>query len=111
MYTPFMWFYCLYSHILELKFEVHLVRSNKGFSKKPIIQVAGIPEFHLIISLSDSIISVHDLDKVVSPLIATIQKTKGASLFVLDVQNCETLTGNIVFATLFKDLCTSFNLI
>lgn len=74
---------------------MHLLRSNKAFSKKPIVQVAGVPEFQLIISLSDNVVSVHGLDKVVSPLITVLQKTKGATFFVVDVQKCRTLTGNI----------------
>lgn len=81
----------------ELKFDVQLLRSNKAFTKKPIIQVAGVPEFHLIISLYDNLINVHDLDKVVSPLISCLQKTKGATLFVINVQKLQTLTGDIQY--------------
>ncbi|XP_053207667.1 vam6/Vps39-like protein isoform X2 [Panonychus citri] len=81
----------------ELKFDVHLLRANKAFSKKPIIQVAGVPEFHLIISLYDNLVNVHDLDKVVSPLLTSLHKTKGATLFVLNVLKCQTLTGDIQY--------------
>ena len=34
------------------KCEVHLLRSNKYFAKKPIVQLAVVPEHQILISLS-----------------------------------------------------------
>ncbi|RUS79603.1 hypothetical protein EGW08_012628 [Elysia chlorotica] len=73
------------------KFEVQLERSNKSFAKKPITQLAAVPELYILISLSDNVISVHDLTSF--NLITCVQKTKGASLFAVDVQNKQTPTG------------------
>ena len=36
----------------EPKFSVSLERPNKAFSKKPITQLAVVPEYHILISLS-----------------------------------------------------------
>ncbi|GFS19211.1 vam6/Vps39-like protein [Elysia marginata] len=77
--------------IWDNKFEVQLERSNKSFAKKPITQLAAVPELYILISLSDNVISVHDL--VSFNLITCVHKTKGASLFAVDVQNKQTPTG------------------
>ena len=77
----------------ELKPEIHLLRSNKAFAKKPINQVEAIPDLRILVSLSDNVISVHNLDQMTFPLITCVTKTKGATLFVLDVQKQRTLTG------------------
>ncbi|RWS29194.1 vam6/Vps39-like protein [Leptotrombidium deliense] len=77
----------------EYRFEVHIMRTNKTFAKRPIVQVAAVPEFHLIISLSDNVINLHDLDHVNTPFITSISKTRGATLFVTNVSKCKTLTG------------------
>ncbi|XP_055878560.1 vam6/Vps39-like protein [Biomphalaria glabrata] len=75
----------------EVKFDVTLDRSNKSFAKKPITQLAAVPELFLLISLSDNVISVHDLTNFQQ--ICCVQKTKGATLFAVDVQKRETHTG------------------
>ncbi|XP_014671052.1 PREDICTED: vam6/Vps39-like protein [Priapulus caudatus] len=85
--------YCITPHQGDQKFEVRLLRSNKHFSKRPIIQMEVVPELQILISLSDAVISVHDL--TVFNLITTINKTRGASVFTLDVQNQVSLSGNI----------------
>lgn len=36
----------------ETKFDVLLERSNKAFAKKPITQLAVVPEYHILISMS-----------------------------------------------------------
>ncbi|XP_028393424.1 vam6/Vps39-like protein [Dendronephthya gigantea] len=68
----------------DQRFEVQLKRSNKLFSKKPIVQMTVVPEFNLLISLSDSVVSVHDLDSFI--LKSVLNKTRGASFFALDLQ-------------------------
>lgn len=73
------------------KFEVQVERSNKAFAKKSITQLAAVPELFILISLSDNVISVHDL--VSFNLITCVHKTKGASLFAVDVQKRQTSQG------------------
>nr|CAG4651586.1 EOG090X0131 [Triops cancriformis] len=75
------------------KCEVQLLGSNKYFSKKPIVQLQVIPEHQILISLSDNCISVHDLSVFNFPLITVVQKTRGATLFSLDVKKVVSLTG------------------
>ncbi|XP_060583141.1 vam6/Vps39-like protein [Ruditapes philippinarum] len=75
----------------ETKYEVALERSNKTFSKKPIQQLFAVPELFLLISLSDNVVSVHDLTTF--NLITTLTKTKGATLFAADVETLVSQTG------------------
>lgn len=75
----------------ESKFDVQLERSNKNFAKKPITQLSAVPQLHILISLSDNIVSVHDL--MTFNLITCINKTRGANLFALDVQTQKSLSG------------------
>ncbi|XP_071079249.1 vam6/Vps39-like protein isoform X1 [Haliotis cracherodii] len=79
------------TRVQEKKFEVTLERSNKSFSKKPITQLAAIPEHYILISLSDNVISVHDLQSF--GLVTCVSKTKGATLFATDVQKAPSITG------------------
>ena len=75
--------------------EVQLLRSNKYFSKKPILQIQGIPEFSILVALSDNIVSVHDIDLAVTnfPTVSTVSKSRGAHLFALDIHRTKSLTG------------------
>ncbi|XP_046488344.1 vam6/Vps39-like protein isoform X1 [Neodiprion pinetum] len=75
------------------KQELQLLRYGKNFSKKPILQIEVVPEYNLLILLTDNIICVHDLNSATIPQICQLQKTKGATLFVLDVQRTQSLTG------------------
>ncbi|XP_071441568.1 vam6/Vps39-like protein [Hetaerina americana] len=77
----------------ERKNDVQLLGYHKMFSKKPIQQMAVVPEYQLLISLSDNVISVHDITTINFSLISTIQRTKGASIFSLDIKRCQSLTG------------------
>ncbi|XP_054155821.1 vam6/Vps39-like protein [Oppia nitens] len=77
----------------EIKPEIHLLRSNKAFAKKPIVQIEAVPDLRILVSLSDTVISVHNLDQMTFPLMTCVSKSKGSSLFVLDVQRQRTLTG------------------
>lgn len=76
---------------------MHLQRSAKQFAKKSILQIEAIPENRTLISLSDNIISVHNLDKINFPLITSLTKTKGATHFSLDIKKNRTLTGETQF--------------
>lgn len=75
---------------------VSILRSNKNFSRKPIVQVAVVPEHQIIVSLSDNVISVHDLTVYNLPLLCTVTQTKGATAFDLDLKRHVTLTGDAV---------------
>ena len=52
-----------------------MFRSNKYFSKKPIVQLAVVPEYSILVALTDNIISVHDIDLAVMnfPLITQVR--------------------------------------
>ena len=73
-----------------------LLRTNKFFSKKPIIQLKAVPEFAILIALTaDAVVSVHDMDLAASnfPVIARVERSKGASSFAVDLRRPKTLTG------------------
>nr|CAG4640626.1 EOG090X0131 [Eulimnadia texana] len=75
--------------------EVQLLRSNKYFSKKPVMQLDVVPEHQILVSLSDNMVSVHDVSVVNFPFITLVQKSKGATCFALDVQRQVSLTGEM----------------
>ncbi|CAG2066437.1 unnamed protein product, partial [Timema podura] len=70
----------------EHKHDVQLLRYNKTFSKKPIQQLAVIPDYHLLVSLTDNVICVHDISVINFPTITVVQRTRGATLFTLDTR-------------------------
>lgn len=70
----------------DTKHDLKLTRYCKTFSKKPINQLAIVPEFDLVIKLSENVISTHDLSDINCPLLQTLNKTKGCTLFTLDNQ-------------------------
>lgn len=77
----------------DSKHEVQLLRYNKTFSKKPIQQLAVVPEYQLLISLSDNIICVHDISIINFPAVCIVQRSRGATLFALDTKKYTSLTG------------------
>ncbi|XP_058809181.1 vam6/Vps39-like protein [Phymastichus coffea] len=70
-----------------------LYRYSKNFSKKRIVQMAVVPEYNLLLLLTDNILCIHDLNSANLNQISQLQKTRGATLFALDVQKHETMTG------------------
>jgi tetratricopeptide (TPR) repeat protein len=75
-----------------------LISSNKSFARRPIVQVAAIPEHRLLLSLSDSFVSVHNLSDSLSTLNGfTIGKSKGALQFVFDLQKVATVTNEFQY--------------
>jgi len=80
--------------------QVQLLRSNKYFSKKPIMQLAVVPEYSILVALTENQVSVHDIDMAVTnfPTISQVTKTKGTNLFALDVVRTKTLTGETAVA-------------
>lgn len=73
----------------DSRFEVELRSSNKLFSKKPISQLAVVEQLNLLISLSDSVVSVHNLETFAHKF--TLHKTKGASVFAVNIKGKETI--------------------
>ncbi|GAB1601255.1 vam6/Vps39-like protein [Argonauta hians] len=72
----------------ENKFNIQLEGSNKSFAKKPITQLSAITdEEYILVSLSDNVISVHDLSTF--GLLTIMSRTKGATLFAVDEKNCD----------------------
>lgn len=84
--------YSVVPRLSDQKYDVQLMRYNKTFSKKPIVQLEVIPEEQLLVSLTDNVISVHDLSSINFNLICQVQKTKGATLFTLDSKSHFSLT-------------------
>lgn len=85
--------YSISSRYSDNKNEVHLLRYNRTFSKKPIQQLAVVQEHQLLISLSDNIICVHDIAAINFPTICTVPETKGATLFSVDIKRTVTQSG------------------
>ncbi|CDS07231.1 hypothetical protein LRAMOSA01180 [Lichtheimia ramosa] len=61
--------------------EVTLVNTVKNFSKRPIEQLDIIKEIDCLVSLSDGLVSLHDLRTF--DLRMTLAKTKGANMFAI----------------------------
>ncbi|KAI7894427.1 CNH domain-containing protein [Mucor mucedo] len=61
--------------------EVTLVQTIKNFSKRPIEQLDIIKEIDVLVSLSDGLVSLHDLRSF--ELRMALGKTKGANLFAI----------------------------
>lgn len=85
--------YAIEQHADENKMDLQLLQYDKNFSKKPITQIEVIPEYQLLFSLTDGLISVNDISRTNFPIVHSATKTKGASLFALDVKRSTSLTG------------------
>ncbi|KAK2588320.1 hypothetical protein KPH14_004337 [Odynerus spinipes] len=81
------------SSTLDDTHKLELLRRNKNLNKKRITQIGVVPEYNLLILLTDGIVCIHDLNSLNFQLICQLPKTKGATLFTLDVQRTESLTG------------------
>lgn len=73
--------------------KLELLGHNKNFNKKRILQVDVVPEYNLLVLLTDNIICIHDLKSPTIHQICQLPKTRGATLFALDMQKQESLTG------------------
>lgn len=85
--------YAVEQHPTENKMDLQLLQYDKNFSKKPINQIDVIPEYQLLFSLSDGLININDISRHNFPLVHSAIKTKGASIFALDVKRSTSLTG------------------
>lgn len=82
----------------DIRCDVKYCGCNRSFAKKPIVQLSAIPELNLLISLSDNVVSVHSLSlEPNTPPIAcpALAKCRGCTLFAVNVQKQETLTGEV----------------
>ncbi|XP_066588589.1 vam6/Vps39-like protein [Prorops nasuta] len=70
-----------------------LLSHSKNFNKKRITQMDVIPQYDLLILLTDNIVCVHDLSSPNFQQLSQLTKTRGATLFTLNVQQTESLTG------------------
>lgn len=75
--------------------ELQLLQYDKNFSKRPILQLQAIEDYNLLFSLSDNVISIHDLSRHNFPVIHLAAKTKGANAFAMDVKRTQSLTGKL----------------
>jgi hypothetical protein len=57
------------------------LHEDEKFSKKPVQQLAFVKEVKLLVSLSDGVVSLHDLQTY--QLVERIERTKGASCFAV----------------------------
>lgn len=85
--------YAVEQNVNEKKMELQLLQYNKTFSDKPIVQLDIIPEYQLLFSLSNNLISVNDISRHNLPLVHRSAKSKGAILFALDVNRSKSMTG------------------
>ncbi|XP_058058938.1 vam6/Vps39-like protein [Anopheles bellator] len=77
------------------KLDLQLLQYDKNFSKKPITQIDAIAEYKLMFSLTDGLLNVNDFSRHGFPLIHSAVKTKGATVFGLDVKRSKSLTSDI----------------
>lgn len=87
----------------DLKFDVNLETSNRSFAKKPIVQLEAVPELNLLISLSDNMINVHNLNlQTNTPPIEcpALSKCRGCTLFAVNVQKQQSLTGEVTITVM-----------
>ncbi|KAK5136328.1 hypothetical protein LTR08_003701 [Meristemomyces frigidus] len=60
---------------------VELLRDEEKFARKPVLQLAIVKEANLLVSLSDTYISLHDLQTY--QLVERLEQTKGATCFTV----------------------------
>ncbi|KFB35035.1 AGAP002498-PA-like protein [Anopheles sinensis] len=77
------------------KLDLQLLQYDKNFSKKPITQIDVIPEYKLMFSLTDGLLNVNDFGRHGFPLIHSALRTKGATVFALDIKRSKSLTSDI----------------
>ncbi len=58
----------------------------RTFSRKPVLSLCAVPRQRLLLCLSDAMVTVHEIEQVNYPLLATLLKTKGATMFVINSQ-------------------------
>ncbi|XP_078041472.1 vacuolar protein sorting 39 [Augochlora pura] len=79
--------------VIDDSHKLELLRHSKNFNKKRITQIDVVPEYNLLLILTDNILCIHDLNSPNFQQVCQLQKTRGATLFTLDVQTKQSLTG------------------
>lgn len=85
--------YAVEQNSIDSKMNLQLLQYDKNFSKKPITQIDVIPEYQLLFSLTDNLVTIHDINRHNFPVVHSNISTKGASLFALNVNRSTSLTG------------------
>lgn len=68
--------------------EIEMKKSSRNFSRRPIQQLCVVAHLGILVSLSNSVVSVHELalhEQPGFPALGALAKTSGASLFAVDV--------------------------
>ncbi|XP_018576853.1 vam6/Vps39-like protein [Anoplophora glabripennis] len=87
---------CMYNLVrTEDNCEVQLMRYHKSFSKKAVQQLEVIPDHNLLISLTDNLVQVHDLNAINFTTIYQVLKSKGATFFAINIKKQTSMTGDI----------------
>nr|XP_023015227.1 vam6/Vps39-like protein isoform X1 [Leptinotarsa decemlineata] len=87
---------CMYNLIKnEDQCNIELMRYNKSFSKKPVQQLEVISDYNILISLTDNLIQIHDLNAITFTTIYQLQKSKGATFFATNVKKHTSMTGEV----------------
>lgn len=100
--------------VLDDNHKLELLRHSKNFNKKRITQIDVVPEYNLLIILTgifiliflikngilnllylfvDNIVCVHDLNSPNFQQLYQLQKTRGATLFALDIKPNQIVNG------------------
>lgn len=85
--------YAVEQNVAECKMDLQLLQYDKNFSKKPITQIDVIPEYQLLFSLTDGLVSIHDIARHNFPVVHSNSNTKGAILFALNINRTTSMTG------------------
>lgn len=87
--------YAVEQNLEERKMSLQLLQYDRNFSKKPVTQIDVVPELQLLFSLTDGLVSVHDIARHGFPVIHSNQNTKGATLFALKLDRFVSSTGEV----------------
>lgn len=82
---------------VDTKMGLQLICFDKNFSKKTIVQIEVVPEYQLLFSLTDGLIMVHSISTHNFLHLHTALETKGATVFCVNVEKSESLTGETVY--------------
>lgn len=73
--------YAVEQNTTDNKMDLQLLQYDKNFSKKPITQIDVIPEHHLLFSLTDGFVSIHNIAEHNFPVVHFNSGTKGTLFF------------------------------
>lgn len=82
---------------VDSKMGLQLICFDKNFSKKTIVQIEVVPEYQLLFSLTDGLIMVHSISTHNFLHLHTALETKGATVFCVNVEKSQSLTGETVY--------------